>query len=262
MLGRCRLVAALSVALVLAACGNDNAASSSITTSPSPLTGTLSVFAAASLTEAFSDEQAALVHRHPGLHRTYNFAGSQALVQQITQGASADVFASADEKNMQKLVDAGLVETPRVFARNKLEILVASGNPKHITGLGDLARSDLIVVLADPSVPAGAYSQRALSKAGVAAKPKSLELDVKAAAAKVISGEADAAIVYVTDVTAAATRATGVPIPDEQNAIATYPIAVVRAAKNHAAAVAFVAELLSGSGQRVLTARGFLPASA
>src|SRR5581483_9851786 len=101
---------------------------------------------------------------------TYSFAGSQALVTQIQQGAPADVFASADQKSMQKLVDAGLVDAPRVFARNKLEIVVAPGNPKHITGLADLAQPGLVVVLEDPSVPAGAYSRQALQKAGVTVK--------------------------------------------------------------------------------------------
>jgi molybdate transport system substrate-binding protein len=245
-----------ALAVLLAGCGGTRRSATTPTTSP--LSGNLTVFAAASLTEAFNDEKTALQGTAPGLTLTYSFAGSQALVTQIQQGAPADVFASADQKNMQKLVDAGLVDTPRVFARNKLEIVVAPGNPKKITGLADLARPGLIVVLEDPSVPAGAYSQQALQGAGVTVKPKSLELDVKSTLSKVTSGEADAAIVYVSDVQSAGTKATGVAIPDAQNVIATYPIAVVKAGKNHAAAAAFIDELVTGSGQKALQGRGFL----
>ncbi|MBV8692559.1 MAG: extracellular solute-binding protein, partial [Actinobacteria bacterium] len=144
---------------------------------------------------------------------------------------------------------------------NKLQIAVAPGNPKHITGLADLAKADLRVVLVDPSVPAGTYSQQALSTAGVTVKPKSLELDVKSALAKVTSGEADATIVYVTDVKASAGKADGVDIPDNQNVIAVYPIAVVKASTHHDAAAAYVDEIVSGTGQKALQARGFLPPS-
>jgi molybdate transport system substrate-binding protein len=222
--------------------------------------GSINVFAAASLTEAFNATKAKLAGKNPDVAITYNFAGSQALAQQIIQGAPADVFASADQANMQKLVDAGLVETPKVFARNELEIAVAPGNPKHVTGLADLARADVATVLEDPSVPAGNYSQQVLAKAGVTVKPKSLELDVKSALAKVTSGEADAAIVYVSDVRAAGGKVLAVVIPDNQNVIATYPIAVVKATKNHAVAAAFVQEIVSGSGQAALMERGFYPA--
>ncbi|MBV9665753.1 MAG: molybdate ABC transporter substrate-binding protein [Actinobacteria bacterium] len=252
-------------ALVLVGCGKSKstsrAASSTTSTAPSKLTGPLTVFAAASLTESFNDEKATLATSSPGLNITYSFAGTSALVTQIQQGAPADVFASADQKNMQKLVDAGLVEAPKTFARNKLQIAVAPGNPKHITGLADLAKADLRVVLVDPSVPAGTYSQQALSTAGVTVKPKSLELDVKSALAKVTAGEADATIVYVTDVKASAGKADGVDIPDNQNVIAVYPIAVVKASTHHDAAAAYVDEIVSGTGQKALQARGFLPPS-
>ncbi len=227
----------------------------------SRLSGSLTVFAAASLTETFNDLKTQLVADHPNLDLTYNFAGSQTLVTQLQQGGPGDVFASADERNMQRAVDAGLVEQPRAFAGNKLEIAVAPGNPKNIGGLADLARPDLAVVLEDPSVPAGNYTRQALNKVGVSVKPKSLELDVKAALAKVASGEADATVVYVTDVKAASTKVAGVPIPDEANVIATYPIAVVKASGNIAAARAFVDEVVTGKGQQVLKDHGFLPAT-
>jgi molybdate transport system substrate-binding protein len=219
----------------------------------------INVFAAASLTEAFNASRSLLAAGHPPLAPTYNFAGSSALVQQITQGAPADVFASADEKNMQVLVDAKLVETPRVFVRNKLQIAVAPGNPKKIASLADLERSGVVLVLADKNVPAGRYALQAFAKAGLPApRPRSLELDVKAALAKVVSGDADAAVVYVTDVIAAGSHVHGIDIPDAENVIATYPIAVVKATKHRAAAQAFVDDVVSGAGQAVLRGRGFL----
>jgi molybdate transport system substrate-binding protein len=233
------LAIALSLSVGIGGCGGSSSGN-----------GPVTVFAAASLSAVFDAPWT-------GVHPTFNFAGSQALATQIQQGAPADVFASADPKNMQKLVDAGLVETPKVFARNSLEIVVAAGNPKHVAGLADLARTDLIVVLADASVPAGNYAEQALAKAGVTVKPKSLELDVKATLAKVTSGEADAAIVYATDVQAAGAKVTGVAIPDAQNVVASYPIAIVKATKHRKAAQAFVDAVLSTAGQRALTAQGF-----
>jgi molybdate transport system substrate-binding protein len=226
------------------------------------LSGSLNVFAASSLTGAFNDEKETLTSSHPGLSLTYNFAGSQALVTQIQQGAPADVFASADEKNMQTLVDAGLVDIPKKFAHNKLEIAVAPGNPKHVAGLADLEQPGVTLVLADPSVPAGKYARQAFQNAGLPApKPVSNELDVKSALSKLTLGEADAVVVYVTDVKSAGSKVVGVEIPDTQNVVATYPIAVVKASKNLSAARAFVDEIVGGTGRQALQARGFLPPS-
>ena len=168
-------VAGLVVASVaLGACGGTPAGSPTAATSsrPSPsadsLAGAnLTVFAAASLTEAFNDAKTRLQAAHPGLAITYSFAGSQALVTQIQNGAPADVIATADTSTMQTLVSAGLVSMPQTFARNALEIVVAPGNPKRVTGLKDLGRSDLKVVLEDPSVPAGKYGRQALQAQGV-----------------------------------------------------------------------------------------------
>lgn len=225
---------------------------------PDPLTGSLTVFAAASLTEAFNDAKATLQNAHSGLSITYSFAGSQALAAQVRNGAPADVVATADLTTMQTLVTAGLVDAPRTFARNKLEIVVAPGNPKHITGLADLARGDLKVILEDPSVPAGKYGRQALQAQGVTAKPVSLPLDVKSELLAVEQGNADVGIVYVTDVSSAGTAVTGVPIPDNQNVVADYPIAVVKAATNTTAAQAFVDQMVSGAGRQALLARGFI----
>jgi molybdate transport system substrate-binding protein len=253
-------------AFVAAACGSSSKSSdseppsASTPTTTAKLSGSLNVFAAASLTEAFTDEKKALASSHSELSLTYNFAGSPALVTQIKNGAPADVFASADQRNMKKLVDADLVEMPKTFAGNKLGIAVAPGNPKHITGLADLEKSGVVFVLVDASVPAGNYARQAFAKAGLPApKPASNELDVKSTLAKLTSGDADAVIVYVTDVKAAGSKVEGVAIPDSQNVIAAYPIAAVKASKNLTAAEAFVDEIVSGSGQQALQARGFLP---
>jgi molybdate transport system substrate-binding protein len=247
--------------LVLAACGSGSSGNTTGSASGSALRGRLTVFGAASLTESFNAEKQALRSRHPDLSLTYSFAGSQLLAQQILQGAPADVFAAADAKTMQKLVDANAVEAPLVFARNRLEIAVAPGNPKGVRGLRDLARADLLVVLADATVPAGSYSRQALAAAGVTVHPKSLELDVKSALAKVVSGEADATVVYVTDVRSAGRQAEGVVIPDPENIVAVYTAAVVKRSGHALAARAFLRELVSGAGRDALVARGFLPAA-
>lgn len=220
--------------------------------------GPVTVLAASSLTTPLTTVKPELVARHHGLRVTYSFAGSQSLVRQIESGAPADVVATADPRTMQALVDARLVDPPVVLARNRLSIVVAPGNPKHVTGLADLARADVTVVLADPSVPVGGYAEQALRRAAVNVKPRSLELDVSAALSKVTSGEADAAIVYETDVKAAGRRATGVAIPDADNVIATYPVAVVKATRHRAAARVIIDELLHGAGRRALARAGFV----
>ena len=259
-----KVLGAASLAAVLVfgavACGDDsNGSSGDTTTAAAPkATGDLTVFAAASLTEAFGDAEAGIEGANRGLDITYSFAGSGALVTQVQQGAPADVVATADLASMQKLVDAGLVEAPTTFARNQLEILVGLGNPHHVDSLADLADADLKVVLADETVPAGKYAAQVLSTAGVTVSPVSKELDVKAAVAKVTSGEADATIVYVTDVTAAGSKGVGVEIPDAQNVLPEYPIAIVKATDNHTAAEVFVESVVSGDGHQALEDRGFL----
>jgi molybdate transport system substrate-binding protein len=250
-------VAALTFALLTAACGSGSNSSSSTTTTKARVTGNLNVFAAASLTGAFNDAKAKLIATNPGLSLTYNFAGSNALVAQIQQGAPADVFASADQKNMQTLVTAGLVEVPVTFAKNKLQIAVAPGNPKGINSVADLAKPGVTVVLCAQGVPAGDYTRQVLAKKGVSVTPKSLEPDVKSALAKVTSGEADATVVYVTDVMAGGTKVQGVTIADADQPDISYPIAVVKAAKNHPAAQAFVDSAVSGDVQKSLEAAGF-----
>lgn len=254
---RTALLAGLVVTSALSGCGN-SAASTQAGASPGRFSGDLTVFAAASLTEALTDDRNSLASGNPALTLTLSFAGSQQLVAQLESGAPADVVVTADQSSMQALVRADLVESPRDFARNQLEIVVGAGNPKGVKGLSDLARSDLRVVLADPAVPAGKYARQALARAGVSVKPVSLELDVKSELRKVESGDADAGIVYVTDVASAGAAAAGVTIPDDQNVVAVYPVAVVRATRNHHLALAYVEQLLSGAGRDALRRRGFL----
>lgn len=244
---------ALVLALTLIACGSTSKTTASTRRS-------LTVFAAASLTESFTDVRETLKTDDPGLSIRYSFAGSGALVAQMRQGAPADVIATADISSMTRLTEAGLVEKPAVFARNKLEILVEPGNPKKIEKLADLARGDLKLVLEDDSVPAGKYAAQVLRAAGVTAGPMSEEPDVKSAVAKVTGGEADVTIVYVSDVKAAGSKGQGVEIAAPQNVTAEYPIAVVKASKNRAAAVAFVHAISARTGQDALAEHGFLPA--
>ena len=218
----------------------------------------LTVFAASSLTEAFTQLGDQFTAAHPDVKVTFDFAGSSDLVTQLQQGAPADVLATADSSNMDKVADK--TGAPQVFAGNKLMIAVEPGNPKHIAGLADLAGTDLKVVLAAPEVPAGKYAQEALAKAGVTLHPVSLEESVKGVVTKVSLLEADAGIVYVTDVDAAQGKIDGVEIPESQNVLATYPIATVKDGAHHDDAQAFVDLVLSAAGQKVLAGHGFLPA--
>lgn len=229
----------LVAAALMAGCGGDGGGGVE--------TGRPTVLAAASLTDAFEDLGGA----------TFQFAGSQALVRQVRDGAAADVIATADEVSMRALVDAGLVESPVVFARNELVIAVAPGNPEDIDGLRDLGRDDVLVVLADPSVPAGRYTTRALARAGVDVAARSLELDVRAALARVTAGEADAAVVYATDVEAAGGDAAAVTIDDEHDVEVRYPAAVLSDG-DRAAGRAFLRRLLGERGRGILRAHGFL----
>jgi molybdate transport system substrate-binding protein len=250
---RIRLAAAVAVAaLALAACGDDTTSGGS-----SGSANEIKVFAAASLTAAFTELGQQYTSANGGTKVSFNFAGSQALATQIQQAAPADVFASADTTNMDKVKD--LVGTPQNFASNLLQIVVEKGNPKGVKTLDDLANPDLKVVLAAPDVPAGKYAAEALNTAKVTVKPVSEEDNVKAVVTKVSLGEADAGIVYVTDVTAGGDKVEGVDIPKDQNVTATYPIATVKAGKAKDKAQAFMDLVLSDQGQQVLKQYGFLP---
>jgi molybdate transport system substrate-binding protein len=229
------------------------------------LCAALLVFAASSLREAFTDLARAFERQHPGVSIELNLAGSQELRTQIENGAPADVFASADWKQMQALVSAGIAAPARVFARNTPVIAVPKGNPAGIHGLADLDRARRIVVGA-PEVPIGAYALRILDagdrrygagfRARVEARVVSRELNVRQVLAKVTLGEADAAIVYRTD--AEATRGVAlVEIPSELNVVAEYPVAALARAPDRALAGAFVDLVLSQTGREVLARHGF-----
>jgi len=255
--GRRPILASFTAALALAACGSTSTGGGP-SASPDPLNGTITVFAASSLTSTFNDAEKALEVDHPGFKAEYSYGSSQALVTQIVNGAPADVIATANTSTMQQLVTAGLVDTPQAFCKNKLEIIVAPGNPKHVTSLADLTMPGLSVVLADPSAPVGDYAAKALSMAGIKLTPKSLQLDDAEVVEQVESGNADAALVFVTDVVSADGKVTGVPIPDSENVIGTYEIAALKASSNQAAAQAFVTDAVSGDVHKALLAAGFL----
>jgi molybdate transport system substrate-binding protein len=247
-----RWVPALIVALAAAHAAGENRAGSA--------RQPLHVFAAASLTESFETIAAAFEQAHADVAVQLVFAGSSTLVRQIREGAPADVFAAADEANMEKLASAGdLAGDARVFAANRLTIVVPRGNPHHIATLADLTTDNLTVVLAAPAVPAGKYAAEAFAKAGLAVPAASQEPDVKAVLNKVALGEADAGIVYVTDARAAAGKVDAVAIPDAFNVTARYPIAVLKSAAAPTRAAAFVAFILSDRGRAVLGEHGFLP---
>src|SRR5438067_13493184 len=230
----CRVIRGLVVlsAALAVACGSGSSGMAALP----PIT----VFAAASLQPAFDK-----IARQMNEGATFNYAGTQTLTAQLTQGAQADVFASADTAHMKTVQDAGLLTGPsKIFAHNRLEIAVEKGNPKGIHTLADLARPGLVVVLADPSVPAGKYAQQALAKANVTVHPASLEPQVTGVLSKVALGEADAGIVYVSDVVTSQ-KVQGVPIPDSQNVVADYPIAALKNAQHNSTADAFIALVLA-----------------
>ena len=247
------LVSAL--ALLVAACGSS---SGSAGASSTPLNGTISVFAAASLTDSFKALGSSFQQAHSGVTVQFNFAGTPTLLTQIEQGAQADVFASADTTNLDKLTTDGFTAgSSQVFAHNQLEIVVAPGNPKGINSLADLAKPGVIYITEGPTVPAGKYALQALGKAGVKVTPKSLETDVKSVISKIELGEADAGIVYTTDVKAAGSKVQGITIPDSYNVVTIYPVVAVKGSKNLAVANAFIAYVASDAGQATLASFGF-----
>ncbi|EFL34021.1 molybdate ABC transporter, periplasmic molybdate-binding protein [Streptomyces viridochromogenes DSM 40736] len=251
--------------LALSACsssdGSSSAASgSSASGSGSPkLSGEVTVFAAASLKESFTTLGKEFEKAHPGTKVTFSFGGSDALAASITGGAPADVFASASPKTMKVVTDAGDASgTPATFVRNQLEIATLPGNPDKVASLKDLTGSDLKVVLCDKSVPCGAAAQKALDASRLKLTPVSYEEDVKSALNKVVLKEADAAVVYKTDVKAAGDKVEGVEFPESADAINDYPITLLRSSENTETAKAFMELVRSAEGQKVLNAAGFL----
>lgn len=252
--------------LILTACPPDDGPDAGAgDTAPAREASDLIVSAASSLTAAFTDIGAAFEAAHPGVTVTFNFGPSDGLAHQIEEGAPVDVFASASPAWMDAVRDDGPGVTGRAdFARNRLAIIVPSDDPAGIEGIDDLTEDGVQLVLAAEGVPAGDYAREILTNAGISdaalANVVSNEEDVKAVITKVLSGDADAGIGYVTDVTPdVADRIALVPIPDDLNVIATYPIAVVSGSEEADLAQRFVDHVL-GEGQQTLAAYGFLPA--
>lgn len=221
-------------------------------------TGTVTVFAAASLTEVFTTIGDDFEAAYPGATVVFNFGASSTLAEQIRAGAPADVFAAAGPEPMRRLVEAGAAAgEAEVFARNSLVIAVPEGNPKRIGGLADLTRPGLTVALCAPQVPCGAAAATALAAGGVSLTPATLEQDVKATLTKVRLGEVDAALVYRTDVAADDGEVDAVEFPESARAVNDYPIAALAEAPNPAGARAFVAFVRSAEAGRALAAAGF-----
>ena len=266
------VVVVVAVAVFAAACGRDatsKRAAGQPPATPRPATapavvGDITVLAAASVTDAFTELGKAFEAANPRSHVKFSFDSSSTLAGQANNGAPADVFASADEANMKKATDGGSALDPKPFVRNRLAIIVGKGNPKGIATVKDFERSGVAWIRCADGVPCGDYAKQILARAGVevaAHPPKSLEANVKGVVTKVTSGSVDAGIVYVTDGKAASGRAETIDIPDDINVIADYPIARLKHSGHADVADAFIAFVLSAEGQGILAKYGFLPRS-
>ncbi|RKS80440.1 molybdate transport system substrate-binding protein [Motilibacter peucedani] len=249
--------ALVALALLTSACGGSSSPAASRAASSADPSGSITVFAAASLTGAFTELGQQFEQANPGTKVTFSFGASSTLAQQVIAGAPADVFASASPKNMAQVTDARDAINARTFATNVAEVAVAPASKAKVTALADLAKPGIKVALCQPQVPCGALAQTVLDKAKVSVQPVTQGLDVKSTLAYVTSGEADAAIVYATDVRAAGDSVVGVEVPAAQNASTAYPIATVKSSKNAALAAAFEDFVLSSAGQSVLGTAGF-----
>src|SRR6516225_3320461 len=236
--------------------------SSSSTTSPSagssPSTGTITVFAAASLMESFTKIGKQFEAAHKGDTVKFSFGPSSGLSTQITSGAPADVFASASPTNMDTVVKAGDASNPQTFAKNTMEVAVPPNNPAKVTSVNDLAKSSVKVALCQPQVPCGVVAAEVFKNAGITVKPVTLETDVDAVVTQVETGNVDAGMVYVTNVLSEGNKLKGIPIPASENASTLYPIATIKSSKHASIAKEFVDYVLSPAGQQVLAAAGFL----
>ena len=255
---RARALAAALLALALTGCAAAAPAASTPTAGAAALTGDITVYAAASLKTTFTDLAASFEAENPGTTVALNFAGSSDLVTQIVEGAPADVFASADTKNMTKLTEAALAEgDPVDFATNVLEIAVPPGNPAGITDFASLAGPDVKLVVCAPEVPCGSATVAVATAAGITLSPVSEESSVTDVLGKVTSGEADAGLVYVTDVTAAGDAVEGIEFDESAEAVNTYPIVALKDSASADVAQAFVDYVAGRAGQDVLRAAGF-----
>lgn len=263
-MGRATVFFALLAGAALSACCGNGSGGDSGT-----IDGEITVFAASSLSEAFKEVGAAFEKANPGTEVTFSFAASSALAVQINEGAPADVFASADTAQMKNVIDQGNAEEPTVFATNT-PVVVVPKDGKAVATFADLAKPGIKLVLAGKDVPIGRYAREVLAKASgtggispdfsdrVLANLKSEEANVRAVLTKVQLGEADAGVVYKTDVGAAANEVRVIEIPTAYNVVAEYPIAVLKASKNQVTAAGFVAFIRSAAGQAIMEKYGFV----
>jgi molybdate transport system substrate-binding protein len=253
------LTIATLAAIAVAGCSSSSSSGGSApSASPaSSPTGTITVFAAASLMGTFTQLGQQFDTAHPGDTVKFSFGPSSGLSTEITSGAPADVFASASPTNMGTVVSAGDAASPQNFAKNTMEVAVPPNNPGKVTSLSDLAKKSVKVALCQPQVPCGVVAAEVFKNAGIKVKPVTLQPDVKSVLAQVELGSVDAGMVYVTDVMAAGTKVKGVTIPANDNASTLYPIATISSSKEKSIAQAFVAYVLSPAGQQVLAAAGF-----
>jgi molybdate transport system substrate-binding protein len=250
---------ATAAALVLAGCSASGAGSTPTpTATPDGLKGTVTVLAAASLTEVYGDLATRFEALHPNVTITQSFGGSSALATQITQGAPADLFASANEATMKTVTDAALAdETPIVYATNVLTLIVPPSNPAGVTTIADIANPAVKVALCDKTVPCGSAAITLLAAENLKVTPVTLETDVKAVLTKVELDEVDAGLVYVTDAQTAGSKVKQIPVADAANVINRYPIALLKGSTNKAAAKAFEQFILSKTGLAALKKAGF-----
>jgi molybdate transport system substrate-binding protein len=255
MRARTSAVAAITLLAMatLAGCGSSNKSGDS-----GKITGTIHVFAAASLTGTFTALGKQFEKAHAGTKVDFQFAASSALATQITQGAKADVFASAAPSNMQTVNKAGDATTSTTFAKNQMEMAVPPDNPKRISSLIDLTKPGVKVALCQAQVPCGKTALQVFSNAKITVKPATEQPDVKSTLTQIENDAVDAGVVYVTDVKAAGAKVTGVEIPANVNATTDYPIAVIKSTSHKATAQAWVDFVLSATGQSALSAAGFL----
>lgn len=243
-------------ALLLAGCA-PAAPDPEQTTPASTLGGTVTVLAAASLTDVFDELAEQFMAENPDVEIVLSYGGSSALAEQIVSGSPVDVFASANGSTMKTVTDAGLTVEPVVFTTNVLELAVPAGNPGGVTGLADLANPDLTIALCDPAVPCGSASEKLLAQEGITASVDTLEEDVRAALTKVALGEVDAALVYRTDVLSAGDEVEGIGIPEAESVLNSYPISLLTEAPNPEAAQAFIELVLGQVGRQALADAGF-----
>jgi molybdate transport system substrate-binding protein len=245
-------------AVAVAGCGSSGSGSSGSSGSGgSSSTGSITVFAAASLMGSFTQLGKQFEAAHKGDTVKFSFGPSSGLATEINSGAPADVFASAAPANMQQVVSAGNASSPTNFAKNKAEVAVPPDNPGKVTSVKGLAKSSVKVALCQPQVPCGVVAAQVFKNVGIKVKPVTQQPDVKSVLTQVETGNVDAGMVYVTDVMAAGSKVKGVTIPASDNATTTYPIATISSSKHKSIAQAFVSYVLSPTGQQALATAGF-----